>query len=545
MAQSHFMDRLAAGESLLGREPKRSVSTDAVRQDSFDKRVYKELLDEAPALSDLAYETLGQKYDYTEELIGDIVMEFWKSDPVLRDQKEMHPRFLLNRAVAGDIAFAPETLNTRTFTQHDRYGSAMATIAITEKIKESLDKAKEAQEAAEAAAEAMQEFMDALSELGEALGGCALFGGQSGSPSGEEGPMTEAQAVAMARLEDAIAALEDTELSMEQTLGEAQEQADKVEQALRAPIRKTIGEVGDMLAEEADMFSSWGVEDGELQMLSFEERQKLARSLRSNRLHEFRQIIGRFRMMAKSQRSRKTQFSRDEVYSVEMSDRLPDVLATEYSKLGNRHTRLEFLQALSEGQLLSKAYHGTEKVGQGSIIALVDNSGSMTAAAGNGQSNISREAFAKAFALALLDQARAANRDFVGINFSSRNQISVFRFPKGKSSIAEVLRFVEEFYGGGTDFMQPIDRAMQILEDEYNSAGLQKADLVFITDDDCMVTPEWMRGYQERKERLGFRTFGIAVGRGAGNSLGAIADNVRSVMEFVDPMAVADIIRTI
>lgn len=582
---SYLYDKLNQARGLLDRRAKpKATEVDSIKQDSFDKTVYRELLDEAPALAELTYEDLGQKYDYTEELVGDILQEFWQGDPLLRPPTEMHPSFLLNHAVARDILAAPETPQTRAFTKHDRYGSAMATIAVTEKIKKALEDAKDAQEAAKQAAEAEQQLRERLEDLEGAIGcfpmggggdqpvpgtgsdedddeaddeqpqGCQPggAGGQaddededspSGPLAGGEGPLTEQQAQDIEALIAALQAATEAELDYEQKLSAAQEEAQQLERKMRQPVREGVMEAGDMLADEQDLFTSWGVEDGYLERLSFQERQQLARALRANRLNEFRRLIGRFRTMGEAQRAKKVEFARDETYSVEMSDRLPDVLASEYALLANQHTRLDFLQRLTEGQLLSKKYRGIEKVGQGSIIALIDNSGSM--AQQRDRTGLSREAYAKAFALALLDQARAADRDFVGINFSSRHQVSVFRFPKGKGDITEVLRFVEEFYNGGTDFMAPLDQAMDILEAEFNDQGLMRADLVMVTDDDCRVTDDWLAAYQARKEKLGFRTFGVAVGTHAGNALASLSDNVRSVMEFADPMSVADIIRTV
>ncbi len=39
-----------------------------------------------------------------------------------------------------------------------------------------------------------------------------------------------------------------------------------------------------------------------------------------------------------------------------------------------------------------------------------------------------------------------------------------------------------------------------------------RGDIVMLTDDDCGVTEEWMRGWNEAKHLLGFRVFGVAIG---------------------------------
>ena len=51
-----------------------------------------------------------------------------------------------------------------------------------------------------------------------------------------------------------------------------------------------------------------------------------------------------------------------------------------------------------------------------------------------GPGGVTREAWAEACALALLDQARHAGRDFVGIRFSAADKSKVFRFPADRSA---------------------------------------------------------------------------------------------------------------
>ncbi|MYR44339.1 hypothetical protein GTW67_20490, partial [Streptomyces sp. SID5910] len=76
-----------------------------------------------------------------------------------------------------------------------------------------------------------------------------------------------------------------------------------------------------------------------------------------------------------------------------------------------------------------------------------------------------------------------------------------------------------------------------------------RGDIVLITDDDCGVTEEWMRGWNAAKHRLGFRVFGVAVGipRAAedGSVLEALCDNLRSVEDLTDVQAAADLFRLV
>jgi hypothetical protein len=130
-------------------------------------------------------------------------------------------------------------------------------------------------------------------------------------------------------------------------------------------------------------------------------------------------------------------------------------------------------------------------------------------------------------------QAEAAL--FAGILFSSAGEIKVFRFPAREPvRIADVLDFAEFFWGGGTNFEEPLGQAMDLLEAEFNDDGAMRGDIALVTDGICGVSEDWMRAWNERKAALGFRLFGIQVGRAPGAVLEALSDNVRAVTDLAD-----------
>ena len=70
-----------------------------------------------------------------------------------------------------------------------------------------------------------------------------------------------------------------------------------------------------------------------------------------------------------------------------------------------------------------------------------------------------------------------------------------------------------------------------------------RGDIVLITDGECGVTEDWMRAWNERKHRLGYRVFGVAVGPGPGPVLDALSDNLRTITDLTTPDAASDIFR--
>lgn len=565
-----YINRLLGTADEYVSDPDKPLDTDATVHDLFDEELYTGLLDEVPALAELVDE-LGWKYPFTRDLVRDVLMLFWQSDPRVRTKEEMDPRFLQNQAVASDINEAPDTPLTRTMTKHDRYGATMATLGVVSSIQEALDRFKEAQEAAKEAEEqrkeqqsAWQKLMEALKELREQMApfldpdtgnimGCMPGGPPPGgepdpnAPQGEtptqggipNGPLTEAQQAAVDNLQQMVVDFDEAKETLDEADGKAEDEAGKFGRAVRADVNEAIRQAGNDLRDEMDLFSAWGFEDGEVKKMSFKERAELARRLRSSKFHKYLDQIGRWKMMIATQSTRRTQYGRDEVVGTELAGELDRVLGSELVKSRHPAMRLDFLSRFNEDKLLSRKFVGVEKVGKGAVIAVWDESGSMRQAHAGG----TRELWAKGFTLGLLDYCRSQKRDFVGVAFSSANQQKIYRFPKGEGDINEVLGMVEHFFDGGTDYMVPLDKAVDILEDEFNQMGRAQGDIIFITDDDARVTPEWMHKYNERKTKLDFHTWGVAISSHAGNALRAISDNVREVSEFMDQQSVADIIQ--
>jgi uncharacterized protein with von Willebrand factor type A (vWA) domain len=141
--------------------------------------------------------------------------------------------------------------------------------------------------------------------------------------------------------------------------------------------------------------AAWGMSPGELQRMPFDHRARLAARLRDGRLGEFAELIGRFRRMAAGQRARKTEHAPGELTGVTLGDDLGRLIPSEAAALGVPALRAAFAARYAEQRLFTYETRGEENTGRGAIIACIDCSGSM---AGD------REAWAKACALALLDQ---------------------------------------------------------------------------------------------------------------------------------------------
>ncbi|MZE67533.1 VWA domain-containing protein, partial [Streptomyces sp. SID5789] len=342
--------------------------------------------------------------------------------------------------------------------------------------------------------------------------------------------------------------------AMESARAHARQTAQMAGEALAVPLpgmpaaaRGGVAKAVAAAREEAALMRAWGVGSGELERMPFERRARLAERLRTSRLARWAELIGRFRQMAEGERARKVENATGELIGVTLGDDLSRVIPSELAHLGLTELRAVFAARYAAGELMLYDSQGEQATGRGAVIACVDTSHSMYEA---GPGGITREAWAKACALALLDQARRAGRDFVGILFSAADRLQVFRFPADEpADLGRTLDFAETFLGGGTSYQRPLSAAGELLREEFDDAARRRGDIVMLTDDDCGVTEEWMRDWNETKRLLGFRVFGVAIGTPrvaeAGSVLEALCDNLRSVEDFTDVHAAADLFRVI
>jgi uncharacterized protein with von Willebrand factor type A (vWA) domain len=510
--------------------------TTAVVADRFDQIAWRDTYEQSAGLRDLA-EELNERYDYTTDLLTDAFLGAYKVSPRLREREEMDLSRLVNHQVITSLVESLEFAELRRETAGDPYAAAMAVLAQAAALRRMLDRSRDAQERAEQAKKAQQDAEGAATAVGEALQ-------QAADGADEDGTVPAPAADAV---QQAIEAAEAAEAAAQQAAQDAAQALVAAAPGIRAAARNAAARAAEAAREEAALMRAWGVDSGELERMPFGRRARLAERLRTGRLGQWAELIGRFRQMARGECARKVENAAGELVGVTLGNDLSRVIPSELANLGLPELRAVFAARYAAGELMLYDSQGEQTTGQGAIIACVDTSHSMYEA---GPGGVTREAWAKACALALLDQARRAKRDFVGILFSAADKIQVFRFPAGQpAGIAHVLDFAETFLGGGTSYQRPLTAASELLQEEFNDAARTRGDIVMITDDECGVTEEWMRGWNDAKHLLGFRVFGVAIGAPraaeASSVLDALCDNLRSIEDLTDVHAAADLFRVI
>jgi uncharacterized protein with von Willebrand factor type A (vWA) domain len=536
---ARLKDLAARAGRWLGLAAPAIAHTTAIAGDRFDQMAWQDIYNQASALRALA-DDLAEQHDHTFDLLADMWTAAYKSAPQLRERDQMDPSRLVNHQVISSMLEVPELSELRRETVGDICAAAMAVLAQAPTLRRMLEQTKNAQQAAEAAAAARRSAAQAADEVQGTLKHAAQAATR-GDDCGDDGEVPDQAANALTQ---AVATAEQAAQAAAEATADAHAALTQVTPAIRTAVRMATDTAATQARDEAELMAAWGVAPGQLQRMSFEQRLRLAQRLKEGRLGQFAELIGRFRTMARGERARNTEHVVGELVGITLGDEVSRLIPSELASLGVPAMRAAFAVRLAEQRLMVYETRGQDRTGQGAIIACIDCSLSMaTPMAGDGTT---REAWAKACALALLDQARAARRDFVGILFSSHDEVQCFRFPADRAAaIDDVLDFTELFFGGGTSFEAPLEEAAAVLEAEYNAEGVQRGDIVLITDGECGVTEEWMRVWNDRKTHLGFRVFGVAVAHSPGLVLDALSDNLRTITDLADPDAARDMFRVI
>ncbi|MEU2042727.1 vWA domain-containing protein [Nocardia niwae] len=510
----------------------------AVVGDRYDEDAWKQTLREAASLTDLQAE-LTARLPHADDLLRDMFVLAIKHSPTIREVDEMVASRLPNRAIIESLSATPEFEELHRHTIGDRYAAAMAVLAQAPTIRAMLDNADNADDAHRLAEEAQQREQSAR---GAAVAVADAFAQADAAVDGQQAvPDHHLQAVTQA-----VEAADNAQQAAEAAAVHARDAAAALASSARAGLREAMTEAAAQAQAEKVLMDAWQLSSAQLQRMSFTERSDLARRLRSGRLGEYAELIGRFRMVAHAEHAQRSDHGHDELAGITRGDDLSRLLPSELIALAVPALRAQFAARYAEADLTMYEVTGEERQGLGAIIAVVDCSSSMNRPHRDSRGRtVTREAWAKACALALLDQARRQRRDFVAILFSDATDIDTFRFPAAEPPpLDRVLAMADCFHANGTDFQAPLGAAAEIIAEHYNRQHTPRGDIVLITDGEATVEDTWLTDWKNRKATLGFRVFGISIKAAPGATLRTLCDDLR-VIDELTPATTADLFRTI
>ena len=227
----------------------------------------------------------------------------------------------------------------------------------------------------------------------------------------------------------------------------------------------------------------------------------LAAQLQNNaNIKELARKMGRnYIAEEKKKQAKIPQASRSEVHGTHRSDDLMRLLPSELVHLEDETLETLFYAHLLEKNLLTYQLSGSTFINgeqtevqqkrTGPVVACLDTSGSM-----QGTPLLK----AKALLLAIANILQKEDRSLHVLLFGSTGEIREFSMV-GQNNAVGLMQFLQQGFGGGTDFETPLRYALNIIRQQ---SRYQKADVLMISDGDCQLSAAFTAQLLAQKQPL-------------------------------------------
>ena len=256
----------------------------------------------------------------------------------------------------------------------------------------------------------------------------------------------------------------------------------------------------------------------------------LKRTAESSKLRYIAQFLGRYKELLNSRRLAGFTYGRGEKYDIEYGNNINRALTSELALLSSPELVPLFLKKYQNKGLKQYRKREPEYKGKGDIIVCLDESISTFG---------ENSAYGMAIAMVLYEICRINHSNFALVHFASDTKVDYFSKDE-KPDTQKVLNCAETFLNGGTNFENPLNDAMLL----YESNMLEKPDIVFITDGECVISDEFQKRFAEFKEASGTKLTGILLDKGEciDFSLKRFADRIFRTSELLNDEIMENII---
>lgn len=519
--------------------------------DGYDRDVFGHVLARSRPVAE-AKGRLERILPHGEALARDLFFSLYKLNVVLRPGAETSGAVLLHRRILEAVLASPGLRELRTRTELNPVECAVAMPVLADKVLAAL--AKEYRVG--------PKQLDELASLAEDEDRLARLEADRAHledlSEGEVDPKTK-EALDESLEQD----ISQISRKIEKTRAEQSKLAARLTTDIEDTVDFQVRRLPQELDEVNEHLRGLGIGRGADGRVPAERRLELGqRLLASKKLQLLARLVGAFREVAFEARRRRIARHPQTVCSIQLGDHLERLLPSELLGVSRRRRalHLDFLRRLTERGLLE--YELVSPANRGPMVVCVDGSGSMSG---------SKELWAKAVALTLMEIARRERRGCLALVFSAGDPLAEFELVqsrgskrgskrggkrgdnrgdqrgdqrgagadraagspargRGRTSDAAVLAFAEHFPRGGTSFEEPLARAVEAV-----SAGTyRRGDIVFITDGEAEVSDTLVATLEEKKAKHNFRVRGILVdvAGGRGEVLERFCDDVRRVSDL-------------
>lgn len=263
-----------------------------------------------------------------------------------------------------------------------------------------------------------------------------------------------------------------------------------------------------------------------------EMKARFERIRNSGRLRRIMALAGRYRRLAQAKQRQKTIHGRDDVVGVELGNDLGRIVPNELASLGDEDLEWDALRRLHERSMMQRDYRGVEAKGQGPIVVVVDESGSMEG---------DPIATAKAFALAMGWIAKYQRRWIAFVGFAGATEGNFLAMPPAKWDQSALLDWLEHFFNGGTD----MDVPLELLPAKWQELGCPpgRTDVIQITDAVVHIPDDMRDRFLAWKAETDARYYTLVVGENNPGPIENISDRVWCVPDLgVDQEAIQEML---
>lgn len=229
-------------------------------------------------------------------------------------------------------------------------------------------------------------------------------------------------------------------------------------------------------------------------------------------------IAGRLRRFARAAQQSKTKHGYDDMVGVHLDGNPAHLVSAELSKLDIEGLDLDLLRRIATRQAVCRQYEGVQPEGQGPVVVVVDESGSMRG---------SKVDSAKGLALTMGWVAMHQKRWITFIGYSGGYTGNLLTFKPGRWDQEKLLEWLVHFYDNGSDLDLPIYELPNVYWPKLQ-APKGKTDVVFITDAECNINSKMRSSFLAWKAAEKVHCYGITIGRNVGQ-LELICDQTWSI----------------
>jgi uncharacterized protein with von Willebrand factor type A (vWA) domain len=488
-----------------------------LENDAYDRRVYGQLRSESPSFREL--EEQGSTFlPQFGALLQDIFCLLFKNNIVVRKESEVLPSALLNEKILNALRHGSQYEFLREQTVLNEARAGLSTLLVGERLL-ALIRAEKLLRRGD-----LRDLWDIQAQ--EQILKEKLEEHENADTIAEEGLSEEARKALQKAKQRVEGEAQGAEALLRHKAAQLKQDLKEIEAQATNRLQAEAIKVAQELEDATEQAETWGTTIGTGQRSPSGQKLELGKRLAGNeKLKKLARMIGRMKLHAMALRKKVFERSSEEVLEVERGDSIHRLLPHELLTLHHPILRKDFYRRYLDQELIQYSLRGIEDKGKGPVIVCLDGSSSMAG---------EKEIWSKAVTLTLLEIARRQRRLFRSICFSSADTplqvLDLNPREHYEVEMKRVLDLAEYFPGGGTDFEKPLDAALECLKE----SRFKKGDIVFITDGECQVAPEWAAQFRQSKEKLGFSLFSILIDVGP-SSLGTLqefSDRITTVKQL-------------